>query len=175
MQSELFEKKQRKQRMPAKNIYNDFLWYFKMEWEKIYKDREFIVTGKQYGQAKHLLRSVPGFPAITSDEAFRRVDRFLANPHFKVCSHAFHKLLEHWDMFTATIAAEHKPLRSNHVEDFDLTHSCVKCHGVMKQKRSVWMQHKNKTGKCNKCGATFNVNDVINSATSIQDFLPQRS
>jgi hypothetical protein len=174
MQSELFEKKQRKQRVPAENIYNDFLWYFKMEWEKIYRNREFVVTGKQYGQAKHLLRPVPGFPAITGDEAFRRVDRFLANPHFKVCSHAFHKLLEHWDMFTATIAAENKPVRSTaHVEDIELIHTCTQCRIVLKQKRSVWLQHKNKTGRC-KCGSTFSVNDILKKISTIQDYLPRQ-
>ena len=140
---------------------------------EIHRGLSFDVTGKQYGQAQHLLKPVPGFPLITKEETFRRVDRFLSNQHFNGCSHAFHKLIEHWDMFTATIAAEIKPKRET-VEDPEITWVCINCHHAMLYKRSRWLQYKNKSGCCSNCGKSFNVNDVLNQTPTIKNFLPNQ-
>lgn len=57
------------------------------------------------------------------------------------------------------------------VADPMLKHNCKSCGNEMKYQKSHWEKYRNRTAKCIKCDAPFNVNDVLNKPLTIQDFI----
>lgn len=65
-----------------------------------------------------------------------------------------------------------KPIKRTVDNNVMISYTCASCSNVMKYARAFWMKFRNQTGHCKKCGAAFNVNDVLSIVPTLQDYLP---
>lgn len=80
----------------------------------------------------------------------------------------FSYLLKQFGSFKKFEPAQRKP------SDPEIVYSCPTCSRVVKMKRSQWERYKNKQGTCSECGTKFNVNDVIKSVPSLNNYLGEQ-
>ncbi len=111
-----------------------------------------------------------GAPEIPSIEEWQEeVDAFWSDTFAaEQCGFHFGYLLKRYGSFKKFQPVKRKD------ENPVLRYTCKSCSHVMQHPRSKWMPFKNKTGKCSKCGTSFNVNDVLNDTPSLHSLLPQQ-
>lgn len=110
-----------------------------------------------------------GAPEIPSFEEWKEeVDAFWSD-RFAAEEVGFHfsYLLKRYGSFK-----KFKPVKRE-ASDQVLSWTCRKCGHAMKHLRSKWMVYRNQSGKCSKCETKFNVNDVLNKITAIEEIISE--